>query len=390
MSLGKEELIQALFAEDSGATGDGKKMGCDDACSEMIIGIAALLNCIKVFKIQTVERYDDSDSVSFKHDYKMFLDRHHKPKQSYLTRLKSLYHAAGMEEIDLSDENREQAFKKINQWAHSAGSKQLGDILTKRTVGNKIIFVNPLYFMGNWVYPFNPALTQEMKFFINETETGERLALVIFLPNRNGGLPIIESGLESLSPAEYFKDMHKFRRKLASDSRFQVYLPRLRIDCTIDLESPLKEMGVETIFHSGKADFSGLAHISPKELNISQILQKVVIDINETGTAEQPGHFRNQSEAMELTKVSGCGDGDDPGPEIIEFRVDHSFYFQIVDMKSDLIVFAGACKNPLQGKELGFKEFLERYDIPLPPKKLSSDGENIEIPPHILNNTNKC
>ncbi|CAL8143098.1 unnamed protein product [Orchesella dallaii] len=349
----------------------------------------------------------------------MFVDVNHKPKNSYLTRLKVLYHAAEIEEVDLSIENREKEFEKINHWAHSVGSKQLGDILTKRTVGNKIIFVVPMYFMGNWVHPFSPAFTHEAQFFINEKEAvevpmmksrllknllyvsinklscralvlpykGERLALVIFLPNRKGGLPIIESGLESLSPTQYFQDMHKFRRKLASDSRFQVYLPRLRIDCTIDLESPLKEMGVETIFQNGKADFSGLVHISPKELSITQILQKVVIDINETGNAKFPSHFENMPDELESNKALGCG--DDPGPEIIEFRVDHSFYFQIVDIKSDLIVFGGSCKNPLQGKELGFKEFLEKYDIAVPPKKLSSNEESIEIPPHVLNNTSK-
>lgn len=47
-------------------------------------------------------------------------------------------------------------------------------------------------------------------------------------------------------------------------------------------------------------------------------------------------------------------------------------------MKSDLIVVAGMCKNPLHGKDLGFKEFLDKYDIEVGPKPLTVSGGQIK------------
>lgn len=58
--------------------------------------------------------------------------------------------------------------------------------------------------------------------------------------------------------------------------------------------------------------------------------------------------------------------------DIIEYRVDHPFFFQVVDIKSDLIVLTGVCRNPIHGKGLGIREFLEKYDITVPAKPQGS------------------
>lgn len=48
------------------------------------------------------------------------------------------------------------------------------------------------------------------------------------------------------------------------------------------------KMGVDSIFQSGKADFSGLARNATNELCVTQMLQKVVLEVNEVGSAKLP------------------------------------------------------------------------------------------------------
>lgn len=48
---------------------------------------------------------------------------------------------------------------------------------------------------------------------------------------------------------------------------------------------------MESIFQPGKANFSGLSKNAPSELVLSQIVQKVVFSVNETGPAELPGRI---------------------------------------------------------------------------------------------------
>lgn len=163
----KNELSQAIFsssppANDGGAQGDMKETS-EEICSDMIIGLTALLESIKA-PVQ-------EDCYLFKHAYKLYIDKQYRVKSSYLNYVKVM-HAQGVEAegIDFQGTSWEECATKFNQWAHDAGGKMLGGMVTKRSSNTKMIFLNPVYFMGNWVHPFNPALTQNMKFFLDEKE----------------------------------------------------------------------------------------------------------------------------------------------------------------------------------------------------------------------------
>lgn len=58
---------------------------------------------------------------------------------------------------------------------------------------------------------------------------------------------MIEAAMDSISPSEYFQQMHDFRKKLSPQAGFQVYLPNFKIDCTLDLQSPMKEVCLHLI-----------------------------------------------------------------------------------------------------------------------------------------------
>lgn len=162
----KNELSQAIFspssppAKNRGGQGDNEESS-DEICADMITGLTALLDSIKA----------PEDSYLFKHAYKLYIDKQYRLKSSYLNHVKVL-HAQGVEAegIDFQGTSWEDCATKFNQWAHEAGGKMLGEMVTKRSSNTKMIFLNPVYFMGNWVHPFNPALTQNMKFFLDEKE----------------------------------------------------------------------------------------------------------------------------------------------------------------------------------------------------------------------------
>lgn len=234
-------------------------------CSEVITGLTALLESIR----------ESSDAFCFEHAYKFYLDSDHKPRLSFLDKVKTIHHGKiELESIDFSVEAWRDTSHTINKWAHAAGQNMLGEMVTRRSANTKIIFVNPIYFMGNWVHPFNPAETKEMKFFVSDRDSvnvpmmqsgllknllfapinklacqalvlpfkGDHLSLVIFLPNERAGLGVIEAALETILPSNYFQDMYNYRKKMATNAGFKVYLPRFKIDCTIDLQGPMKEV----------------------------------------------------------------------------------------------------------------------------------------------------
>lgn len=251
----QKELSRALFQTENG----------EELCSEIVTGLGALLEGIK----------DVSGSGNYKSGCKLYLDKSHSPRASYVNQMKVIHPGhVECERVDLSKDQWVETAQKINEWAHSAGGRLLGDILTKRSHQGKIILLNPICWEGEWVQPFHPKATTDSKFFLSSKDSvevammrskplrnllyaplhklecrglvlpykGDHLCFVIFLPNEKSGLAHVESKLESVSPSVYFKQMNTFRKKLAPQTVFKVQLPRFQVDCTLDFEGPLKEV----------------------------------------------------------------------------------------------------------------------------------------------------
>ena len=157
---------------------------------------------------------------------------------------------------------------------------------------------------------------------------GNRLSMVIILPNKKDGLLKLEEQLRSVDIFEVANQKTPMSGKEVSLS-----LPKFKIDSTHHLKDSLQKIGIKHMFDPKDADFSGISGI--KELYVSNMIQKAFIEVNEEG-----------SEAYAAT-MADMVDGLPTAVKPLQFTCDHPFLFMIKDHLTGMILFSGKITNPI-------------------------------------------
>ncbi|XP_066141296.1 serine protease inhibitor 3/4-like isoform X4 [Euwallacea fornicatus] len=194
----------------------------------------------------------------------------------------------------------------INQWVEDKTQEKIKDLISPDILdeSTRLILVNAIYFKGTWASKFNKELTQKETFYLNDNDTIEvemmntkgkyfykedetldakvlelpysnsDVSLLVILPNKKNGIADLEKKLAETDLTKITENMFK--------PEVVVKLPKFKIETTIDLNEPLKKIGLGEIF-SSKANFSEMLE-SPEQLVVSKVIQKAFIEVNEEGT----------------------------------------------------------------------------------------------------------
>ncbi|XP_037365585.1 serpin B8-like isoform X2 [Talpa occidentalis] len=263
------------------------------------------------------------------------------------------YHAE-LEELPFA-EDAEGCRKRINDWVAQKTEGKISEILGAGTVDplTKLVLVNAIYFKGKWNQPFDRKHTRGMPFktsqeqktvqmmfkqaqfnlgYVDEVHAqvlelpyaGEELSMVILLPDDDTGLHEVEKALtyEKLSD---WTDPEKMTK-----DKVQVFLPRLKLEESYDLESVLRSLGMTDAFEEVRADFSGMS--TKKNVPVSKVAHKCFVEVNEEGT-----------EAAATTAVVRNTRCCKMEPR---FCADHPFLFFIKHHKTNNILFCGRFSSP--------------------------------------------
>jgi serine protease inhibitor len=218
----------------------------------------------------------------------------------------------------------------------------------------RLFLANAVYFKGKWSDPFDSGSTQDRPFhlqdggsktvammFKSKTFTyrrgtgyqavrlpyeGENLAMYVFLPDANSS----PERLLSIMNGDVWRRITKpgFVRE---DGDLE--LPKFKIEYSIELAQPLRELGMKTAFDADKANFSG---ISSEPLYISAARQKTFVEVKEEGT-----------EAAAVTGMAMATKGFEmPPPQRFQMIVDRPFLFLIEDDVTGTILFMGLIYDP--------------------------------------------
>uniref|UniRef100_W8B804 Ovalbumin-related protein Y n=1 Tax=Ceratitis capitata TaxID=7213 RepID=W8B804_CERCA len=142
-------------------------------------------------------------------------------------------------------------------------------------------------------------------------EHDDELAMLVVLPNRRDGLAALEQQLHAL-------DLNVLVERMQMES-VQVLLPKFKIDFECSLRRTLEQLGLTTIF-SKAANFKNmLSANSTSSLTFSDILHKVCIEVNESGT--------EGASSVAAYKPIVISNSIDSRKKF--FRADHPFYFAI-------------------------------------------------------------
>lgn len=257
-------------------------------------------------------------------------------------------------EIAALDFANPQAVNTINGWVNQNTKGKIPKILDQ-IGGDQVMFlINAVYFKGQWQKKFDAARTQNLPFHLASGGTKQTPMMsqsgnyqylrgdnfqAISLPYGQGGasiylfLPDETSSLNGLLSGLNFQKWQQWMTSFRN-SPGDVKIPRFKMDYSRDMNDPLKALGMSVAFDRGKADFSGIRE--QKDLFISQVKHKAVIEVNEEGT-----------EASAATSVGMTTTSMRPVQQRFNFVADRPFLLAIRDQQTGAILFLGAVFEPM-------------------------------------------
>lgn len=266
--------------------------------------------------------------------------------ESYLAVAKSHY-GADLVELDL----RSQALAAgtINEWGEQQTLGKIRDLVAPGDLG-PLVITNAIYFRGKWAKPFDPASTSDAPFdtgretvtvrmmsamdrcrygtasnvqILEKPYLGGDLSLVVLLPPP--GLDHLTNLARSLNA----DTVHEWLRRLRLQQA-EVFLPRFKTECKLNLSQPLESLGMGLAFRRNEADFSRMN--GGADLFLANAIHAAIIEVDEEGT-----------EAAAATALGGFGAG--PSRSAV-FNADHPFVYLIRHVPTGTIVFFGVMIDP--------------------------------------------
>lgn len=239
---------------------------------------------------------------------------------------------------------------KINAWVSDHTHGKISKMVDPPLNAMRLILLDAIYFKGDWMTPFDKALTHdapftladgqgvtaprmsrtgEMSYFEDDSLQAVRLpyagrdvSMYVFLPKKG-----LDDFIRNLS-------MDNWRRWLGElhSRKGALELPRFKLENEYKLNGVLQYMGMMDAFVARRANFHG---ISDEPLYIDWIKQKTYVDVNEEGT--------------EAAAVTGIGFKalavriEEPPFHMV---VDHPFFIAIRENQSGAILFLGTILDP--------------------------------------------
>ena len=262
-------------------------------------------------------------------------------------------YGAGLKELDFKTDS-EGARKTINGWVEKQTRDKIKDLIAPGvlTSATRLVLTNAIYFKGTWTTPFEKSATSDEPFHISASRdvklpmmrrtghydyaegpdyqalglpyAGNKLAMIILLPRGGGGLPGLEHELTPAWLSNVFANLN--------NQEVVVSIPKFKMEDQFELGPVLEAMGMQAAFASD-ADFSGMT--GKKDLNISNVVHKAFVEVNEQGT-----------EAAAATGVMMATMAAMPQSQPPVFAADHPFLCVIRDETSGACLFMGRLVEP--------------------------------------------
>jgi len=188
----------------------------------------------------------------------------------------------------------------INAWCNEKTKGKINGIIDQTDGDMRLVAVSALYFLADWMEPFNERGTKDETFHVSatrekqvpmmraernygyaETESAQWLRLpyknkgffaTVILPKEGVAIDDVVKGLTADTFAQ-----QRFR-----STKVNVKLPRFETEFETSLDGALKSMGLQSMFSRRAANFSGITE--SERLFVDSVLQKVYMKVDEKGT----------------------------------------------------------------------------------------------------------
>ena len=253
-------------------------------------------------------------------------------------------------EVKALDFNKSDAADIINKWCADRTKNRIREIVGKPIPDLTVMYlINALYFKSKWESKFDKSHTKQDDFILagnqkkrasmmEQTETfpyyADQHLQCVEMPygNKAFSMVAILPGDDMDRLIEYL-DNASWQDVVDRMYKQEVWLklPRFRIECDLNLNDPVKNVGMERIFDENLADLSNISNV---QLFVSGIKQKTFVEVNEEGT-----------EAAAVT-VIGI-DATSAGPkQPVQFFANRPFLYLIKEKSTGAILFIRRMDDP--------------------------------------------
>ncbi|XP_032364772.1 serpin A3-5 [Etheostoma spectabile] len=271
----------------------------------------------------------------------VFVDNRFKPKPEFLQTLKQSYFTEGFN-VDFTKTT--ESADTINKYVEEKTNGKVDKLVENLDPNTVMYLLSYIYYKGTWATQFDPNLTEQDDFHVDENtkvpvlmmnvETGFRTyqdhelnTMVLVLPFTSSYsmllmMPDVMATLENgISPD------HVSNWMMAEPRRQNVYIPKFSIKTSYNLNDVLSEMGMTDMF-SDRANFRGIS--AEQGLSVSDVVHQATLDVDETGAT-----------AAAATGVSvGVTSINDP------VKFNRPFMVLITERNAEKILFMGKILNP--------------------------------------------
>ena len=249
-------------------------------------------------------------------------------------------------QIDALDFTQRSSLDKINNWCNKHTGGMIPTAVDRLDPDAVLYLLNAIYFKAKWTEKFNPEDTRIMNFTTQngtvvkhnmmhrQTRTlygKNKICQMLYLPygNKDFGMYILlpvkgkttADIIQGLSARELEQQLNGMK-----DENVDILMPRFYTSSETTLNHVLSAMGMPLVFTS-RAELPNMAQ-GEKDLYVSLIDQKTIIEVNEKGT-----------EGTARTLLRALKDGEPP--KIVNFHATHPFVYLIIEKRSGAIFFMG-------------------------------------------------
>ncbi|XP_004635397.1 alpha-2-antiplasmin isoform X1 [Octodon degus] len=293
---------------------------------------------------------------TFRMAARMYLQKGFPIKEEFLEQSAQLF---GAKPVNLMGK-QEDDLANINQWVKEATEGKIENFLSELPENTVLLLLNAIHFQSFWKSKFDPSLTQQESFHLDEQFTvpvdmmqAHMYPLRWFLleqpeiqvahfPFKNNMSFVV------MVPTHFKWNVSQVLTNLSWDTLNQpslrerptkVQLPKLHLKHQLDLVATLSQLGLQELFRD--PDLRG---ISDQRLVVSSVQHQSTLELSEVGVEAAAA----TSTAMSRMSLSS-------------FSVNRPFLFFIFEDTTGLPLFVGSVRNPNPSAQ---PQLLEQQDSP--------------------------
>ena len=298
-------------------------------------------------------------NISVKIANRLFADDDFDLDKEFQSNMKKFFHS----DVELLDFAKPEASaSRVNDWISNQTNQMIKDVLKPGDINPmlRLMMVNALHFKGGWAKTFDADLTEKENFTLSNGKklevsmmhqtthfsyyhdkkhqaqwinlpykSNNRFVLTLALPDPSVELRALEKKVATGRVLEGIFD--KLDNRSFVPTRVQLALPKFRIESSLDMIEHFQNLyKIKSPFDAERADFSLMSASRSKDLYISKILHKAVIDVDEAGT--------EASAVTVIQMLSRSGMFLHEEPIRLFFNRPFLFYLRDVNMKVPLFV----------------------------------------------------